>query len=276
VLVRNLSGPQGLLEEGLFVHGKLGDGDSFLGAFGVTVSPAADPALPLELELIVGDGVLRESVETKLRFRIVPGRDGVLEVEGERRRTVIGDGPCRIHNGADGSTPVVAELAPGAVIEVVDVAGEWYALAGQRGEGRRLWLPKDLVEVGGHGAAAHLPREHRMVEPPVIELGEIASIVSGDTVEIPGLARHHARVRDVVVTVRASGPDQPERKVFYLANRALEGDEAKTLEFRAPVPLQPGSNRITVLVRDQDKVEHRRDLWVFRRNEAPEGTSGNL
>jgi carboxyl-terminal processing protease len=265
VLLRNLSGPQGLLEEGLFVHGKLAGGDSFLGAFGVTVAPSADPALPLELEMIVGDGVLRESVETKLRFRIVPGRDGVLEVEGERRRTVIGDGPLRLYNGADGSTPIVAELAPGAVIEVVDVAGEWYALAGQRGEGRRLWLPKDMVEVGGRGAITRLVREHRMVEPPTLELGEIASIVTADSVEIPGLARHHVRVRDVVVTVRASGPDQPERKVFYLANRALEGDEAKSLEFRAPIPLQPGSNRITVIVRDQDKVERRRDLWVFRR-----------
>jgi carboxyl-terminal processing protease len=273
VLLRNLSGPQGLLEEGLFVHGKLDAGDSFLGAFGVTVSPSADPALPLELELIVGDGVLRESVDTKLRFRIVPGRDGVLSVEGERRRTVIGDGPLRIYNGADGSTPIIAELAPGAVIEVNDVAGEWLALAGQRGEGRRLWLPKDMVEVGGKSAATRLVRDHRMVQPPVIELGEIANIVSGESIEIPGLARHHVRVRDVVVTVRASGPDQPERKVFYLANRALEGEEAKTLEFVAPVPLQPGSNRITILVRDQDKVEHRRDLWVFRRNQTSGGTS---
>lgn len=265
VLLRNLSGPQGLLEEGLFVHGKLDGGESFLGAFGMTVSPSADPALPLELELIVGDGVLRESVDTKLRFRIVPGRDGVLEVEGERRRTVVGDAPLRIYNGADASTPVVAELSPGAVVEVADVAGEWYALPGQRGQGRRLWLPKDMVEVGGSGAATRLVREHRMVEPPVIELKEVASIVTTDSVEIPGLARHHVRVRDVVVTVRASGPDQPERKVFYLANRALEGDEAKTLDFVAPVPLQPGSNKITVLVRDQDKVERRRELWVFRR-----------
>ncbi|PRP90292.1 Carboxy-terminal processing protease CtpB precursor [Enhygromyxa salina] len=264
VLLRNLSGRQGLLEEGLYVHGELDAGEAFLGAFGISVSTAADPGLPLELELIVGDALLSESVDDKLRFRIIPGREGVLDVEGERRRTVAGDGPLRIYNGADGSAPIVAELGAGAVVEVSGVAGEWLALDGERGEGRRLWIPKDMVEVGGKGPVAHLAREHRMVDPPVLSLAEVPSVVTGDSVEISGVAQHHARVRDVVVTVRASGPDQPERKVFYLANRALEGEAARSLEFSTAVELSPGSNRITVLVRDHDKVERRRNLWVFQ------------
>ncbi|MFO7567225.1 MAG: MXAN_5808 family serine peptidase [Enhygromyxa sp.] len=264
VLLRNLSGRQGLLEEGLFVHGPLDSGAGFLGAFGISISPSADPALPLELELIVGDGILRESVDDKLRFRIIPGRDGVVEVEGERRRTVAGDEPCRVYNGADGSTPVVAELESGAVIEVGGEAGGWLAIDGERGEGRRLWVPADVVGVGGEGSPARLPREHRMVDPPVLELAEIPGVVAGESVEIRGIGRHHVRVRDVVVTVRASGPSQPERKVYYLANRAIEGDQAKALEFSAQVPLSPGSNRVTIVVRDHDKVERRRDLWVFR------------
>lgn len=264
VLLRNLSGRQGLLEEGMFVHGELDPNGEFLGAFGISISPKADPSLPLELELIVGDGILRESVDQKLRFRIVPGRDGVLEVEGQRRRTVTSEEPCRIYNGADSSTPVVAELATGAVIEVSGVAGDWFAIDGERGEGRRLWVPADVLEAGGDGSPARLPREHQMVDPPVLELGEIPRVVAGDSVDIVGVGRHHVRTRDVVVTVRASGPSQPERKVYYLANRAIEGDEAKTLEFSANVPLSPGSNQITVIVRDHDKAERRRELWVFR------------
>ncbi len=264
VLLRNLSGRQGLLEEGLFVHGALETSQEFLGAFGISISPKADPALPLELELIVGDGLLRESVDDKLRFRIVPGREGVIEVEGEPRRTVASEEPCRVYNGADGSAPVVAELATGAVIEVSGVAGDWFALDGERGEGRRLWVPKDVVEDGGAGSLTRVASEHRMVDPPVVELAEVPRVVAGETVEIAGIGRHHVRVRDVVVTVRASGPSQPERKVFYLANRAIDGDDAQSLEFRAAVPLSPGSNRVTIVVRDQDKVERRRDLWVFR------------
>jgi len=264
VLLRNLSGRQGLLEEGSYLHGKLPTGADFLGAFGISMSAQADPTLPLELELIVGDGVLREAVDDKLRFRIVPGREGVLEVEGPRRRTVSGESGLRIYNGADASAAVVAELDPGAVLEVSAVAGEWLAVPGAQGEGRRLWLPADRVSEGGKGPVARIPREHRMIDPPVIELAEVPSVVSSDTVEISGVARHHHRVRDVVVTVRESGPAQPERKVFYLANRELDGDGARALEFSTPVELSPGSNHVTVLVRDHDKVERYADLWVFR------------
>jgi carboxyl-terminal processing protease len=264
VLLRNHSGRQGLLEEGLFVHGPLATDATFLGAFGISISPRADPALPLELELIVGDGVVRESVDDKLRFRIIPGRDGVVAIEGQRRRTVTGDEPARIYNGADGSAPVVLELATGAVIEVSGAAGDWLAIDGQRNEGRRLWIPKDMVEAGGSATPTKVIAEHRMVDPPVVEFAEVPGVVQAEAVEIAGVAQHHVRVRDVVVTVRALGPSQPEHKVFYLANRAIEGDEAKTMEFRAAVPLQPGSNRVTVIVRDRDKVERRRDLWVYR------------
>lgn len=265
VLLRNLSGRQGLLEEGLFVHGKLAKGESFMGAFGISISPKADPSQPLELELIVGDGLLRESVDDKLRFRVAPGRAGVAAVEGGKtKRRVSGDEPVRVYNGADASTAVVTTLAPGSSVEVSGSAEGWLAIPGERGRGRRLWVPADLLEVGGGGSKAKLDREHRMVDPPVIELAEGPAVVGEETVTVAGVARHPSRVRDVMVTVRASGPAQPEHKVYYLANRALEGEAAKQLAFEAEVPLAPGSNRVTIVVRDHDKVERRRDLWLFR------------
>ena len=264
VLLRNLSGRQGLLEEGSYLHGELDAGAEFMGAFGITMSPQADPALPLELELIVGDGVLRESVDDKLRFRIVPGRDGAVAVEGASKRTVAGEEALRLYNGADASTAVVSELPAGAVLEVSVVAGEWLAIAGERGEGRRLWLPADRVSEGGQGPVTAVAREHLMIDPPIIELNEVPSVVQASAVELSGTALHHRRVRDVVVTVRAPGPSQPERKVFYLANREEEGEAAKRLEFRTPVELSPGSNRITILVRDHDKVERVEEVWVYR------------
>ncbi|GEM_PF-886922 len=287
VLLRNLSGRQGLLEEGAFAYGALGSSEggttgegSFVGAFGISISPTADPALPLELELIVGDAVLRESVDDKLRFRIVPGRDAAVLRDHPSRWTARGEDGIRVYNGADGSAPVVAELEAGSVLSITAEVDGWLALDGARGEGRRLWVPKDLFESGG-GAITALPKVHRMVDPPVlVELtagGQTVDgdpegegdagrpgVVSGPSVTIAGLVEHHIRVRDVVVTVRAAGPAQPERKVFYLANRALDGGPAKQLRFSTEVPLAVGSNRVTIVIRDQDKVERRRDLWLFR------------
>lgn len=277
VLLRNLSGRQGLLEEGLVVHGPLGQG-SFMGAFGISISPSADPTQPLELELIVGDGLLRESVDDKLRFRIVPGRDAIARNERPEKWTVSGDEPVRLYNGADASAPVVTEVPAGAVLEVTGTVDGWLAIAGPKGQGRQLWAPADLLERGGTGRPTTIASDRRMVDPPVLDAITVdgASVDSGDvgdghggvvsssSVALAGTASHPVRVRDVVVTVRASGPSQPERKVFYLANRALEGEGAKTLTFDAEIPLEPGSNRVTILVRDHDKVERRRDLWLFR------------
>ncbi|NVB37753.1 PDZ domain-containing protein [Pseudenhygromyxa sp. WMMC2535] len=267
-ILRNLSGRQGLLEEGLVYRGPLPAGGEFSGAFGVAISPSADPSLPLELELTVGDATLREGVDDKLPLRVLPGRPAAVELDAaQRRRRVLADGPARLYNGADASSPVVTQLAPGQVLVARAAAGDWLAVDAPE-PGRRLWVPGDLVEPASEGKAASLRRDHRMIDPPELELSPIgedgSGVVSGERVKVEGIARHHTRVRDVVVTVRASGPAQPERKVFYLANRALEGEEAKSLGFSAEVPLAAGSNRVQILVRDHDKVERRHELWIFR------------
>ncbi|MFV8750307.1 MXAN_5808 family serine peptidase [Nannocystaceae bacterium ST9] len=265
VLLRNLSGKQGLLEEGLFVHGPLGQGGSFMGAFGISIAGKADPALPLELELIVGDGLLHESVEDKLLFRLLPGRDAIEAIEGDRLRAVAGSEPLRVYAGADASMPVVAELEPGALVEVEGRAGEWLAIAGPKGQGRRLWIPADRVEAGARGSAKPIALPLHMVDPPKLEIQAVPEQVEGQRVTISGQASHATRVRDVVVIVQGSAPGQPQRKVFYLANPELEGPAARTLAFSTEVPLVAGSNRIVVITRDHDKVERRRELWVHAR-----------
>lgn len=262
VLLRNLSGRQGLLEEGLFVHGPLASGASFMGAFGISISAKADPALPLELELIVGDGVLHEGVEDKLLFRLLPGRDAIAPLEGDRLRQVAGTEPLRVYAGADASMPVVVELEPGRVVEVEGQAGEWLALAGPKGQGRRLWIPADRVEAGARGSAKAIELPLRMVDPPTLQLEPVPEQVEGQRVTIAGQANHATRVRDVVVIVQGSAPGQPQRKVFYLANPELDGPAARSLPFTTEVPLVSGSNSIVVIVRDHDKVERRQELWV--------------
>ncbi len=263
VLVRNSSGKQGLLEEGLFVHGPLASGTSFMGAFGISISTKADPLLPLELELVVGDGVLHESVETKVRLRLLPGRDAIVtEIAGNRLRRVAGDELLRVYAGADASMPVVAELEPGTIVEIEGRAGEWLALAGPKGQGRRLWIPADRVEDGGRGSTKPLDLRSRMVDPPTLALEAVPEQVEGLRVPITGVASHATRVRDVVVLVQGSAPGQPERKVFYQPNPELDGPNARTLAFTTEVPLVSGSNRIVVITRDHDKVERRQELWV--------------
>ncbi|MCY1061342.1 MXAN_5808 family serine peptidase [Nannocystis sp. SCPEA4] len=261
-LIHNLSGAQVLLEEGFLQLGKIAAKGTVRGAFGLSVSEQADPAKPVELEVIVADVVVRESVRHKFDVPLGPPASGFVAAPA---RVVAGEEPVRLYNAADSHSRPLAELSGGTALDILGSAGGWSAVAA--GPGRRAWLPSDLVKTGGpagKGAAKWPDRPALLVQPPVIEVDAVAPVNTTDVVEIRGTARHEGRVRDVVVAVKPPGTAQVERKLDYRANPAHQGDAARRLEFSAQVPLAPGSNRILITARDGDDIEATREVWVFR------------
>ena len=258
-VLRNLSGKQGLLEEGLVPIGELPPGAIRNGAFGITIADDADPALPFEVELTVGDAVLRTSARHKLRFRIHGTGESFVPGEASFR---VADEPVRAYAGAHGSSPLAAELPVGAEIRTIGTVG------GTRGwkvvpadvPGRRVFVPGDLsalqpIEEGGEAVVVR-----PAVVPPTIEVEPHPRVTSAERIELRGVVTHPDRVRDVVVLVRPPGPAQIDRKVAYAANKSEDG----RLSFRADLPLEPGGNRVIIVARDGAKVEQRHDLWVYR------------
>ena len=260
-LVHNMSGAQVLLEEGFLQLGKIPARGAVRGAFGLSVSEQADPNKPVELEVIVADVVVRESVRHKFDVPLGPPASGFVAGPA---RVVAGEEPVRLYNAADGQARQLAEVAGGTALDILGTAGGWSAALA--GPGRRAWLPSDLVKAGGApGKGGKLPdRPALLVQPPVIELDPVAPVAAGATVEIRGTARHEGRVRDVVVAVKPPGTAQVERKLDYRANPAHQGAAARSLDFSAQVPLEPGSNRVLVTARDGDDIEATREVWVFR------------
>lgn len=262
-LVRNLSGRQGLLEEGFAELGALAPGATKAGAFGLTVADDADVAHPLELEIVVGDAKLRTSVQDKLRFRVLPSSPAL--VPGRAHLRVDGES-ARLYDGAHPSAAIVATAATGAELDVVATVGG-FRVVEDAAHGRRMFLPADLdglAEATGKGTKGVVPR--MPVLPPRVDIDATPRMTNGETVELRGAIVHPERARDVVVLVRPPGASQRDRKIHFGANDATEGEAARTLRFVAQVPLAPGGNRITVLARDGAKVVHRRDLWVYRQS----------
>jgi len=262
-LVRNLSGRQGLLEEGFAELGALAPGATKAGAFGFTVSDKADVAVPIELELVVGDARLRTSVQDRLRFRVLP--DAPKLARGRAHLRVDGES-VRLYDGAHPSATIVATADKGAELEAVGaVAG--FRVIEDAARGRRMFLPADLegvLVVPGRGEKGVQPR--MPVLPPQVDMDSLPRMTKSATVELRGAITHPERARDVVVLVRPPGPGQRDRKVHYGANDATTGPDARKLPFVAEVPLAPGGNRITVLARDGAKIVHRRDYWVYRQS----------
>jgi carboxyl-terminal processing protease len=256
-ILRNESPQQGLLEEGALSLGELRPGQGVRGAFGITVNDTADVELPFEVELMMGD---------ELRLRVLPDALALKEAAGSVR--VEGE-PLRIYNGAHASAPVVLELPVGTEVATVGQLGAWRVLD-VRGQGRRLFVPADLGVAGGKLAGkpkvdplAALEREP-LVLPPGLVIDEVPRVVKDDHITLRATATHPRWVRDVAVLVRPPGVSQIDQKVHYAANPASQGAQAQSLAFEVEVPLEPGGNRITILVRDGRKVERTEDVWVFR------------
>lgn len=268
-VLHNGSAQQGLLEEGAVDLGALAVGARAKGAFGITVNDDADPSLPFELELVIGDAQVRARAGDELRLRVLSEAPALVAKPGSVR---VGKEPLRVYNGAHASAPVVLELPAGAVVGTVGELGAWRVIEVGR-DGRRVFVPGDLGELGGPtknepkaDPLAELWREP-LVLPPGLVLEPVPRVVKDDHVTLRGTATHPRRVRDVAVLVRPPGASQIDRKVHYAASP--EGPAAgpavgQALAFEADVPLEPGGNRITILVRDGKKVERREDVWVFR------------
>ncbi|MEM7152775.1 MAG: MXAN_5808 family serine peptidase [Myxococcota bacterium] len=265
-VLHNHSPRQGLLEEGAVVLGQLEAGDEASAAFGITVNEEADPRLPFEVELMVGDAQVRARAQDELLLRVLPTASALTEsvetvrVEGE---------PLRVYNGAHASAPVVVELPVGTEVVTIGTLGPWRVIE-TPGEGRRAFVPGDLGVASPFGGkrAPKKPLEavehEPLVLPPGLTLESVPRVVKSDHVTLRGTATHPRKLRDLAVLVRPPGASQIERKIHYAANSKARGAEAQSLSFETEVPLELGGNKITILVRDGHKVELHQDVWVFR------------
>ena len=259
-LLHNLSGTQVLLEEGFAELGPVPVGGSTRGSLGLSVSPTADPAVPVSFDLVVADVQLRESVRHKFDLAVL-GNLPAFAPASEKIR--VGAEPVRLYNAANGKSPQLGEIPAGAQLDLLGRAGGWAAVTA--GPGRRAWLPADLLRPGdGKGTTEPPTRGFRLVQPPTLTLEPTSQVTRDDSVEIRGSARHPLRIHDVLVTVKPAGVGQVEQKIDYEANPARQGDAAQQMSFSARVPLAPGSNQILVTARDSADVEATREIWVFR------------
>ena len=259
-VLRNLSGRQGLIEEGMFDLGELEPGQERAGAFGLTINDDADPALPFELELVVGDATLRTSAGDKLRLRVL---SEAPTFEPAKKGFVVVDEPIRLYAGAHPGARRVAEIPPGVELSSQGRLGNWRLFVAPQLK-RRLFAPADLDALSATEQVDDTQWDRITLRPgvlpPSIELEDFPGLTTAQKVSLRGRVDHPVRVRDVVVLVRAPGPSRREHKVHYQAAPV----DAHELEFETEVPLEPGGNRITIVARDGEEVERRRDVWVFR------------
>jgi carboxyl-terminal processing protease len=255
-ILRNGPGQEGILiSAGRFDAKELAPGATKAFSFVYEVGPEFKGD-DFQLELMVGDTILGESVTDKIKVKIA-GNGPVLQSEAgnvtvSKAETMLREAPV------DGS--LVIGRAP---------KGSSFKVTGKLGAFTRVELEPNhpafvaTADLGNGSGGTGAFRPEWQVTPPVLSV-TAPTVVNGTSVRIKGLVTDDREVKDVYVRVWNRDSKLPPKKVFYLPNK---GDKNK-LAFEADIALWPGSNLVQVFARETNEVQSVQSVMVLDRSGA--------
>jgi carboxyl-terminal processing protease len=206
-----------------------------------------------QLELMVADTVLGESISDKIKIKIAPS--GAAPTAQEGVVTVKKDG-IALRESPEPDALVLGYANPGSSFPTTGKLGGFDRI--ELEPGRPAFVAVTDVSRGGNGKPSY--RERWDATPPILAV-KAPTVVSGASVHITGVATDNTEVKDLYVRVWNRDSKLPPKKVFYLPNRG----EKTRLSFETDVPLWPGSNLIQVFAREADEVQSVQTLMVLQR-----------
>jgi len=208
-----------------------------------------------QLELMVADTVLGESISDKIKIKIAPA--GPAPAADEGMVTVARNGVAlRESPAADGL--LLANADRGSSFRSTGKIGDFERI--EMESGRLAFVAAADVTRGGGGSPTPTLHPHWDATPPVLTVNA-PTVAFGGVVRIKGTATDNTEVKDLYVRVWNRTSKLPPKKVFYLPNRG----EKTRLSFETDVPLWPGSNLIQVFAREADEVQSVQTLVVLQR-----------
>ena len=208
-----------------------------------------------QLELMVADTVLGESISDKIKIKIAPPGAAVAPDDGmvtARLGVPLRESPVP-------DAQVVGYANQGSVFHSTGKIGEFDRVEIE--PGRPAFVSAADISRGGSGNPSY--RQAWDATPPLLSV-TAPTMVSGNTVHLKGVATDNTEVKDLYVRVWNRESKMPPKKVFYLPNKG----EKTRLSFETDVPLWPGNNLIQVFAREGNEVQSVQTLMVLQRSTA--------
>jgi len=253
-ILRNGSGDGVQLATSRMELGTLKPGETKDVEFAFTVQPDLRPDEAV-IELLIYDAQLGSQAGEKLKFPVLKSGAALVAAGG----VVETKKDLDVREGASADATVIATAKKGARFKVLGTLGPWTKidLDGAPGFVATSAVVKSSAKPG------NLAVEPRFqVTPPAIKLAIDSYEATGDRFKLTGVATDDNRVEDVQVFVSNDGAKVATRKVFYRSNRGSK--VPGTLDFAANVPLWPGSNRVTVVVRENTEVRTLQTVVIYK------------
>jgi carboxyl-terminal processing protease len=255
-ILRNGPGQEGILiSAGRFDAKELAPGATKAFSFVYEVGPEFKGD-DFQLELMVGDTILGESVTDKIKVKVA-GNGPVLQPEAGSASVAKAEAVLR-------EAPVEGALVIGRAAR-----GAGFKVTGKLGAFTRVELEPNhpafvaTADLASGGTAVGSFKPEWQVTPPVLVV-TAPTQVDGSTAHIKGVVTDDHEVKDVYVRVWNRDSKLPPKKVFYLPNK---GDRNK-LTFEADVSLWPGSNLVQVFARETNEVQSVQSVMVLDRSGA--------
>ena len=213
----------------------------------------------VKLDVEIVDTVFREYLSEPLEVPVGPAGSGVASRPFDGS-LVVSAASAPIHPAPLASSERIADLSRGAVLRVDRRRDGW--VRARWGDGRSGWVPEAAVQVHERELpAAGAVSELLQFQAPIIELEQGTLAVNTPTFTLRGIVSDESAVRDyyIIVTSRVSNNRRESAKRVY---RRVN---ARTATIDEVLPLQPGNNQITVVARDDDRIETTTHLHVLRR-----------
>jgi carboxyl-terminal processing protease len=256
-ILRNGPGQEGILiSAGRFDAKELAPGSTKPFSFVYEVGPEFKGD-EFQLELMVGDTVLGESVTDKIKVKVAGNGPAAQAESGTvavtRPEAVLREAPI------DGAL-VIGRAAKGSAFKATGKVGAFTRVEIE--PNHPAFVATADIQQGG-GSARGDYRPEWQVTPPLLTVSA-PTVVNGTQVHIKGTATDEREIKDIYVRVWNRDSKLPPKKVFYLPNR---GDKNK-LSFETDVPLWPGSNLVQVFARETNEVQSVQTVIVLDRNGA--------
>jgi carboxyl-terminal processing protease len=273
VTLKNLGDEKLFIKKGREVLGALRPGESRAASMEIELRPGAGTTLPIRVQVV--DEKSGEYLSQKLDLPVAPGAEKVADEVGGIR---IEGAEVAIRGGASATAPVVALVKKGAVLPLTGAVAGFRRVEWTRGRFGFVANADVTVSRAARTGGAVEAWQH---EPPRISLtpdpARGAPVVETDTFRLSGSALlppsadPEARLRDVYIFVN-------DEKVFFrVVPDGANGPATASgrLDFTTDLPLKPGQNVVTVFAREDQELQSRRTVVIFRKGAANVAETGS-
>jgi carboxyl-terminal processing protease len=211
----------------------------------------------VELNVDIYDETFRELSQKAVEIPFVDDAEDPEKVGG---KATVADGKADIFAGANKDSQVVARSEASATFPVSARLEDWLKIGLGRQSG---WVQTDAVDYDKGGSAQ--PAEGKLAwtsfQAPVVSLEPAKRITDSKQVGLTGTISDNTSVKDYYIFVyhREDASNIDSRKVLY------DRVDGESTDVDADIPLFDGMNRISIVARDDGRMQIRENVFVYRK-----------